>query len=225
MREGWLFVARQRVKILAVSDQVVDNLYAPKVADRFGGVDLILGCGDLPYDYLEFLVTALNRPLYYVHGNHDSPFEYTLDGRRRITPAGCDPLDGRVATHRGLILAGLDGSIRYSREGRYQFTQQEMERKALWLSLRLALNRLRAGRWLDILVTHSPPFGVGDGPDPAHVGFRALNTLMRRFKPRYLLHGHQHTYHGPKPGVQIGSTRVLNVFPYRVIEWEPGNVD
>jgi len=212
------------MKLLAVSDQVVDNLYTVDVKDRFGDVDLILGCGDLPYSYLEFLVTVINRPLYFVHGNHDQSIEITAEGARQIVPAGCDPLDGRTIVHSGLILAGLDGSIRYNREEGYQFTQAQMDRKALGLALRLLLNRPRFGRYLDILVTHSPPWGVGDGPDAAHIGFRAFHTLIRRFRPRYLLHGHQHVYLGPKPGAQVGSTRVMNVFPYRVIDWERGNV-
>jgi len=213
------------MKILAVSDQVVDSLYTTQVRDRFGDVDLILGCGDLPYYYLEFLVTVINRPLYYVHGNHDRSFEHTSEGVRRVTPAGCDPLDERVVMFDGLLLAGLDGSIRYSHEGEYQFTQAEMNRKARRLAWRLMMNRLRYGRWLDILVAHSPPFGVGDGPDAAHIGFRALNTLIHRFKPRYLLHGHQHVYLGRKPGTRVGSTQVLNVFPYRAIDWELGDVN
>jgi len=211
------------VKILAVSDQVVDSLYTTKVKGRFGDVDMILGCGDLPYYYLEFLVTVINRPLYYVHGNHDRSFEITAGGRRQIAPAGCNPLDERAVVFRGLILAGLNGSVRYSKAGEYQFTQAQMNRKAFRLALRLMPMRLRRGRWLDILVTHSPPFGVGDGPDPAHTGLRALNTLIHRFKPRYLLHGHQHTYLGQKPGVRVESTTVLNVFPYRLIEWEQGD--
>ncbi len=212
------------MKILAVSDQVVDSLYTTQAMNRFGDVDVILGCGDLPYYYLEFLVTVINRPLYYVHGNHDRSFEIAADGVRHITPAGCDPLDERAVALEGLIVAGLDGSIRYSREGEYQFTQAQMNGKAFRLALRLMPMRLRHGRWLDILVAHSPPFGVGDGPDPAHVGFRALNTLIRRFKPRYLLHGHQHTYLGQKSGTRVESTTVLNVFPYRLIEWEQGDV-
>jgi len=211
------------MKILAVSDQVVDSLYTTEVKGRFGDVDMILGCGDLPYDYLEFLVTVINRPLYYVHGNHDRPFEITADGKRQIAPAGCDPLDERAVVSKGLILAGLDGSVRYSREGEFQFTQAQMNQKAFRLALRLMPMRLRRGRWLDVLVTHSPPFGVGDGPDPAHAGFRALNTLIHLFKPRYLLHGHQHTYLGPKSGTLVESTTVLNVFPYRLIAWEPGD--
>ena len=35
------------------------------------GADAIISCGDLPASYLTFLVTMANRPLFYVHGNHD----------------------------------------------------------------------------------------------------------------------------------------------------------
>jgi Icc-related predicted phosphoesterase len=94
-----------------------------------------------------------------------------------------------------------------------------MNRRALVLSLRLIRNHARYGRYLDILVTHSPPFGVNDDSDAAHIGFRAFNALIRRFKPRLMLHGHQHFYHGPRPIVQVGVTRVINVFPYQVIDW------
>lgn len=213
------------MKILAVSDQVVDRLYTVSVRDRFGDVDLIVGCGDLPYFYLEFLTTILDRPLYYVHGNHDRSVEFTAEGARQVTAAGCEPLGDRSVVVEGLILAGLDGSIRYNNEGSYQFTQSAMNRKAFWLSLRLLANQRRYGRGLDILVTHSPPYDVGDGPDYAHIGFRAINTLIRRFRPRYLLHGHQHVYRGRRPGTAVGATQVLNVFPYRVIDWDKGDVE
>jgi Icc-related predicted phosphoesterase len=208
------------MKILAISDQVVDNLYSPNVKDRFGDIDLIIGCGDLPHYYLEFLTTILNRPLYYVNGNHDTPMVYTELGQSVVAPRGCEPLDECAVVHNGIILAGLSGSIRYNYQSKFQFTQEEMDAKATRLALRLIIKRLRYGRWLDVLVTHSPPLGVGDGPDHAHTGFRSFHTLMRRFKPRYLLHGHQHTYRGQQPAAQVGSTRVLNVYPYRVIEWE-----
>jgi len=212
------------MKILAVSDQVVDNVYNARVRDRFGDVELIISCGDLPYYYLEFLVSALDAPLYYVNGNHDRSYEYTATGTRNISAQGCELLDSRVAYVCGLWLAGLEGSVRYNNEGEFQFSQSEMSRKALWMSWRLMLNQLR-GRKLDILVTHSPPFGVGDGPDAAHIGFHAINRLLRWFKPHYLLHGHQHTYRGQKPGTQVGATKVINVFPYRVIEWERAIVE
>ena len=39
--------------------------------------------GDLPASYLTFLVTMANRPLFYVHGNHDVRYE-------NQPPEGCD---------------------------------------------------------------------------------------------------------------------------------------
>jgi len=162
------------MKILAVSDQVVDNLYSPNVKDRFGDIDLIIGCGDLPHYYLEFLTTILNRPLYYVNGNHDTSVLYTESGPQVSGPRGCDLIDEQAVMHKGILLAGLSGSIRYNDQSEYQFTQEEMDARATRLALRLIIKRLRYGRWLDILVAHSPPLGVGDGPDRAHTGISIL---------------------------------------------------
>ena len=209
------------MKILAVSDQVVDALYNPTIVDRFGGVDLVISCGDLPYSYLEYIVTVLNKPTYYVHGNHDLTREYTESGQPRLKPGGAHSLNSCTAIGpRGLLLAGLEGSIRYDPRSPFQFTQREMNLKAWRLALSLIKNRLKYGRFLDVLVTHAPPFGVGDGPDYAHIGFKAFNMMITRYKPKLLLHGHQHTYTGLKPGTLVEATNVFNVFPYRLIEWE-----
>ena len=213
-----------RLKILAVTDQVVDSLYSPNVKNRFGDVDLIISCGDLPYSYLDYLVTILGKPLYFVHGNHDKDYEYTENGRRYLAPQGAIALDMRVVKGPGgLILAGLEGSIRYDEASGHQYTQEQMDRRATQLAVKLVGHRLRHRHSLDILVAHSPPFGVGDGPDPAHIGFRAFNTLINYFKPRLMLHGHLHRYYGPygmPPSAQVGATRVMNIYPYQLIEWE-----
>lgn len=214
----------RRIKILAVTDQAIDSLHSPSVKQRFGDVDFIISCGDLPYGYLDYLMTILVKPLYYVHGNHDRDYEYTETGKRHVAPEGAISLDGcAVTTPNGLLLAGLEGSIRYDQASHHQYTQEEMDRRAARLTPKLVSNRLRRGRYLDIFVAHSPPFGVGDGPDPAHIGFRAFNTLIDRFKPRLMLHGHLHRYYGPygtPPSTQVGATRVINVYPYQLIEWE-----
>ncbi len=51
------------VRILAVSDRVLDRLYTSNVRELVSDVDLIIGCGDLPYYYLDFLISALDVPL------------------------------------------------------------------------------------------------------------------------------------------------------------------
>lgn len=210
-----------RMRILAVSDEIAEQLYTPTVGSRLGKIDLILGCGDLPYYYLEYLLTALSAPLYYVHGNHDPLAEYCgPDGQsHKAGPDGGENVDGRCVNAGGLLVAGLEGCIAYHPNAPHQYSQTDMALRTLALSAHLVPNRPTKGRWLDILITHSPPFGIHDGKDPAHVGFRAFLDFMRIFRPRYLLHGHQHRNYGGGPSeTRYGDTLVLNVHPYRILE-------
>lgn len=209
------------MKILAISDEVVDFIYSPAVKDRYGDVDLIVGCGDLPFYYLEFVVSILNKPLYMVPGNHDAHNQYMSDGRILTHAEGCEDVDGQVANENGLLIAGLGGSIRYRPDGVHQYTQGEMRTRVAALTPSLWFNRLRYGRFADILITHSAPRGIHDSSDMAHVGFEAFNDFIKRFRPRFLLHGHSHVYQREAiTRTMVGETEVINVYPYRVIEWE-----
>ena len=76
------------MKLLAVTDKVVEFIYSPSLVEKFGGVDMVLSCGDLPYYYLEYIVSLLNVPLLYVHGNHDPPVEYSASGQKSTGPGG-----------------------------------------------------------------------------------------------------------------------------------------
>lgn len=202
------------MKILAVSDQVVERLYALAAEGHFRDVGLILGCGDLPYSYLEYLVSLLNVPLLYVPGNHDP-----AHGPRAAARAeGGLNLDGRVRRVGGLTLAGLGGSPRY-REGVNQYSQAAMAGRVGALLVRILWNRLITGRRPDILITHAPPFGIHDDDTPAHQGFHAFRLLLRLARPRLHLHGHTAFFGNLTPSETIvGETRVINVFPYKVIE-------
>jgi Icc-related predicted phosphoesterase len=212
---GWSFP----LKILAISDLVVDRLYSAHIAERFRDVDLILGCGDLPYEYLEFLVSALNVPLLYVPGNHDPQFSKQIPTG---WAEGCSNLDRHVFRIKGLTLAGLGGSIRYRPGTPNQYTQLEMYLRLLSFFPRLLTARIITGSSLDIMISHSPPRGIHDDDDPAHVGFSAYCDFIRFFKPRYFLHGHTMVYKGNlvPPVTRIGTTTVINVYPYRLLEVE-----
>ncbi len=219
------------MKILAISDEVVEALYSPRVRQQFRDVALVIGCGDLPFYYLEYIVTMLDVPLYYVPGNHDKVDQYHSDGRVVHRAEGCEALDSRAAAFKAdisppptpppLLLAGLGGSMRYNNEGVHQYTEGEMNSRLLRLAPGLLANRLRHGRYLDILVTHAPPRGIHDDTDLAHTGFRAFRTFMEVFRPRLLLHGHSHVYRSDiTTSTRYQDTQVINVYPYRVIEWE-----
>jgi Icc-related predicted phosphoesterase len=204
-------------KILAVSDQVVERIYELSSDGHFQDVDLIFGCGDLPYTYLEYLITVLNVPLYYVPGNHDPKY----NPHRSLSYAeGGSNLDLKTAYVKGFLLAGLGGSIRYRPDGVNQYTQEQAFFRAYSLLLRLFASQISYGRKLDILITHSPPFAIHDDDSHAHQGLKALNFLVRVARPRYLLHGHTHFYRNNLEDfiTQVGRTTIMNIFPYKVIE-------
>ena len=206
------------MKILAVSDQVVERIYVLAANRHFRDVDLILGCGDLPYNYLEYLTTVLNVPLYYVPGNHDPEYNPR-------TPLSCaeggSNLDLKTASAKGILLAGLGGSILYRPDGVNQYTQGEAFLRACTLLVRLLASQIRYGRRLDVLIAHSPPLGIHDDTE-AHQGLKALNFLIRVTHPRYLFHGHTHFYRNNLEDsiTRVGQTTVMNIFPYKVIEIE-----
>jgi Icc-related predicted phosphoesterase len=205
-----------QVRLLAVSDEVDARLYGNRAAlEARSTPDLIIGCGDLPAYYLDYLVSRFDVPMYAIHGNHDAP--RSLEGADGFTGCGASWIGGRTARANGLLLAGFDGSLRYN-EGAYQSTQGQMNAAVRALVPALWLNRLRFGRFLDVLVTHAPPRGIHDEPDTCHTGFDAFRWLVRTFQPRYHLHGHIHLYDNRVPTVtRVGATEVINVYPFREV--------
>jgi len=196
------------VRLLAVSDEVEAQLLDERTVEAQGRVDLVIGCGDLPADYLDALATLYAAPLVFVRGNHDPP------GRQGDYPQEAE-IDGRVVKERGLLIAGLEGSIRYS-DGAHQYTERQMMAKVRALRLRLRL------RHPDILITHGPPAGVNEGTDAPHRGLEAVRRAVEWMRPRLLLHGHVHPY-GREiiREAQLGETRVINVVGHRLIELAP----
>jgi Icc-related predicted phosphoesterase len=208
------------VDILAVSDQIIERLYSSSVRDTYPNIGMIIGCGDLPYPYLEFLVTVYNVPLLYVPGNHDPKYSYNNAASR---VEGGITVDGDVTLCKGLLISGLGGSILYQPGTPNQYTQGEMYLRAYRLLPKIFIKRWRYKRPLDIFIAHSPPEGVHDDDDPAHQGMRALNFLIRWAKPRYFLHGHTIFYRQNLKShiTPYGDTQIVNVYPFRTMEIQP----
>ncbi|MDQ6711665.1 MAG: metallophosphoesterase family protein [Candidatus Dormibacteraeota bacterium] len=193
------------LRLLAVSDEVEPQLVDERTVAAQGRIDLVIGCGDLPSDYLDVLSTVYCAPLLFVRGNHDLP------GRQGDYPAAAE-IDGRVVREQGLLIAGLEGSIRY-RDGAHQYTERQMMAKVLALRVRLGARRL------DMMITHGPPAGVNEGTDAPHRGLKAVRRAVEWMRPRFLLHGHVHPYGREIPRETVlGETRVINVVGHRVIE-------
>lgn len=205
------------VKILAVSDEVVERLYSLCNSGHFEEVQLILGCGDLPYPYLENLLTILNVPLLYVPGNHDP--NYQPENHLARVEGGTN-LDLKLTRYNKFLIGGFGGSIRYRPDGTNQYTQTEAYLRAFRMLPNLLLNRINYGRALDILISHSPPFGIHDEDSQAHRGLKAITWLLRVAQPRYHFHGHTHFHRrniSPSES-QVGVTQIINIFPYKVME-------
>jgi Icc-related predicted phosphoesterase len=206
------------MKALAISDIELSFLYNPQIAQRFAETQIVFSCGDLPYYYLEFIVSMLNVPLYYVRGNHASKIETTTAGDRSA-PWGAYDLHRRVVRDdSGLFLAGIEGSLRYNL-GPHQYTQAEMWAMVLTLTPQLLLNRLAHGRYLDVFISHAPPFQIHDMDDLPHRGIHAFRWLIRVFQPTLHLHGHIHIYRNTTIAeTRFNKTTVLNAFGYREFE-------
>ncbi|HSF80117.1 MAG TPA: metallophosphoesterase [Anaerolineales bacterium] len=200
-------------RALVLSDSIAPIIYSPHLRARFPDTNLVIGCGDLPYYYLEYIVSAMDVPLYFVRGNHDKLVEYSSD-QTRSSPWGGTDLHRKVVKNRGLLLAGVEGSLRY-REGPFQYSQNEMWWHVFSLLPGLLVNRVRHGRYLDVFVTHAPPRGIHDKDDLPHQGIRAFRWLIETFQPRYHFHGHIHIYRPDASSeTKLGLTRVINAYGY-----------
>jgi Icc-related predicted phosphoesterase len=207
--------------VLAVSDEVDQRIYSTTIRERMGDVQMVIGCGDIPASYLEFLVDSLNVPVYYVLGNHAE--EVTRIGERGEPklPLGCVDVGGKVIRdpQHGLLIAGLPGSPRYAENEPIQYTEWQMHWMMVRMTPRLLWNRLRHGRYLDLLVTHAPPRDLGDREDVAHRGFKAMRRFLKRFRPAYQLHGHVHLYdRSISNTIRFDETEIINVYPYQRLD-------
>lgn len=197
------------MKILAVSDVNAKRYYDYYAPGSLDGIDLILACGDLHREYLEFLVTMAHCPLLYVRGNHD---ERLIEA----PPEGCECIDGRLVVVDGVRILGLGGSFRYRRDGTCMYSERQMQRRIRRLQLQL----LRYGGF-DILVTHAPARHINDLDTYAHRGFECFVELLDRYHPRFFIHGHIHMNYGvriPRKTAR-GETTIVNAYEYCLLEY------
>ena len=202
------------MKILCVSDTEMPQLHnAVNLRRQYSDIDIIISCGDMPPGYLDFITSITGVPLFYVRGNHDERYEEE--------PPGGINLHQNLVEFGGLTLAGLEGSIRYNK-GDIQYTQSQMYHMVLGLAPAVLWNRWARRRGIDLFVTHAPARDIHDGKDLAHSGFNSFLRFMKWYRPRYMLHGHVHTWDRRKTvRTQYESTCVLNINPFTVLEVEP----
>ena len=220
-------------KILCISDQIDPLIYSNQVKERFKDIDIVLSAGDLELSYYGFIVSNLNKPLLFVFGNHN--LKRIGHYRREYSETSFSSVPGNEFIERtygstyvglkirkidGLIIAGLGGSRQYNK-GINQFTETQMFFNILKLLPGMLFYRIFHGRWLDILLTHAPPYKIHDREDLCHRGFKSFILFMRWFKPRYLIHGHVHLYDLNEIRETLYlDTRIVNAYEHTIIEIE-----
>lgn len=167
------------MKILVLADIESKYLWDFWDKSKVEDIDLIISCGDLKASYLSFLVTLANVPVLYVHGNHDGRYDMN-------PPEGCTCIEDEIFEYNGVRILGLGGSMQYN-YGPYQYTEKEMRARVrrLWY-------KLFRSKGFDILVTHAPAYRFNDGEDLPHTGFQVFHELLKKYHPRYFVHGHVH---------------------------------
>lgn len=196
------------MKILCVADVVIKELLdssegSPAVDD----IDLILGCGDLPPEYLSSLRHKYDVPLYYILGNHDIRFDTQ-------PPVGCLHIDRKIVTAGKIKIAGFSGSRWYNGNSN-QYTEKQMGRH---------IGKMRFSLWrnggVDLVVTHAPPRFIHDAEDPCHKGFRAFRKFIDKYQPSYFVHGHIHALfnNDSERLTSLNTTSIINSYGYYVLE-------
>ena len=167
------------MRILVLADEESRYLWDFYEKSKLEKIDLIISCGDLKPQYLSFLATLSTVPVLYVHGNHDGRYEKT-------PPEGCICIEDDIYVHNGVRILGLGGCMCYNM-GPHQYTEKEMMMRVFKL-----MPKIWRHKGFDILVSHAPACGFNDGKDLPHTGFDIFNSLIKKYMPKYFIHGHMH---------------------------------
>ena len=162
-------------KILAIADLHWDlsaeELQMIQAANQT--CKLCICLGDIPLDQLRVIKRNVNIPIIGVLGNHDT--------QDLLEDADIENAHGKVSEIQGLKIAGLSGAPKYTEQPhRILYTQEEAKNVIENMSADPA----------DILISHSGSYNKN--ADKSHIGFRAIDDYMKKVRPAYVIHGHDH---------------------------------
>ncbi len=156
-------------------------------------VDILIHAGDLTIEGSHGEIRAAVKQLLeqpadervVVAGNHDYALEHSDEIRSYLKDMGIIYLQDEEATVNGLRFYGSPYTLEW---GTYSFQLKRDQEigDAHWAKI---------PEGIDILVTHSPPWGRFDVPYGGynHVGCPALMRALPRVKPRVHVFGHIHS--------------------------------
>lgn len=201
------------MKILVIADEESKALWDYYDKSKLEDIELILSCGDLNPKYLSFLATFSKAPILYVHGNHDACYADT-------PPDGCTCIEDTIYVYKGIRILGLGGSMRY-KPGPHQYSEVTMAARIARMSFEIMKHK-----GFDVLLTHSPAAGIHDMDDLPHRGYKCFVKLIKKYKPKFFVHGHVHMCYGRFPREEKhGDTIVVNAYEKHVIEYDDQRIE
>lgn len=199
------------MKILAFSDLHLDVEAAKIILEAADKADLVVGVGDFAQrrqglEAFMPLFEPIASKAIFTHGNNETESEL-----RAATTVPV--LHGQKIERSGITIAGIGGAIP---------PMPPVAKASVNITEESAVEILGAIEDCDLLLSHSPPFGVADRLDETLANFLQLDishrmgsTSVRQFieakQPKLCLCGHVHSSWGEE-GV-IGATRVVNLGP------------
>lgn len=182
--------------------------------------DLALQVGDM------CIYRSLDRPVYMIYGNNDSPRSLAdIEAGRRDVANVHNLKNGQVLeVERGgekLRVAGLNGGFD---PADYAGQSDPFIPSDLIANFsRADLEQCLGLRDIDILLVHGTPAGLGFGREPDHA-VPALRELMDAVRPKYMFCGHAHFYRE----AEHAGTRVISLATvdneYSILDTHPGDL-
>lgn len=194
------------MKILAFSDLHLVRARAADLVAASAEADLVIGAGDFcnmrqGLDRAMQMLAGLAAPMVMVPGNAES-----ADELRAAALPNMSVLHGTGVEIDGLRLFGLGYGVPVTPFGDWSCDLTE----------ELAGQMLDECSAADILITHSPPKGLGDLTSGGlSVGSEAIRAAIERLQPELALCGHIHDSWGQRG--HIGNTEVVNLGP--TVNW------
>lgn len=194
------------MRVLAFSDLHLARARAADLVAASAGADLVVAAGDFcgmreGLDRAIEMLAGLAAPVVAVPGNGESHDELVA-----AAPASWHVLRGTGAEIGGLRLFGLGYAVPVTPFGAWSCDLTEAQAAGM-------LDRCSAA---DLLVTHSPPRGIGDRTSQgASVGSTAVLAAIERVQPALAVCGHIHDSWGARG--RVGSTLVANLGP--TVNW------
>lgn len=221
-------------KILCISDQIDPVIYSKNVKEKYGDVDFIISAGDLPIEYLDFVQNALNKPLFFVFGSHNlkalTHYHPEMAEKSNEDEINIFKKANEIKSNKGtyigfksckyenIILAGISGAKKRN-DGKNQFTERQMKRKLSRMIPALLLNKIKYGRYLDILVTHSPPILDEEKEENKQLRFECFTKFINFFKPKYIIHGQVHIYDSQQTrSTKYKNAEIINAYSRHILE-------